>query len=94
MSYIEIHGAPIDIYNTVGGNVSIGKALIELSLAGKATFIGHELNPNSRQLLETGVVNFAIGHDVLNEVELAGNYALALLENKAAETATLSNTRI
>jgi LacI family transcriptional regulator len=94
MAYIESHGTPIGIYNTVGGNIGIGKALNELGLVGKVIFIGHELNPNSRQLLEGGIMNFAIGHDVLSEVETAANYVLDLLDNKTPPPASLSSVRI
>lgn len=76
--YIEDHGAPAGIYNVAAGNVGIGRALKEFDLHGKVVFIGHELNVNSRMLLETGVMNFAIGHDVGAEVaqaiELVGSH--------------------
>jgi len=36
-----------------GGNVGIGKALEAHNLLGKTVFIGHEINPNSRMLLES-----------------------------------------
>ena len=80
--YIEEHGEPAGIYNVAGGNVGIGKAIQRFNLTGKTVFIGHELNPNSRQLLETGIMNFAIGHDVLSEVQVAAHHVIALLEKK------------
>jgi len=49
----ETHGPPIGIYNVAGGNVGIGKALEAHNLLGKTVFIGHEINPNSRMLLES-----------------------------------------
>ncbi len=94
MTYIENHGAPVGIYNTVGGNIGIGKALKEHDLVGKVVFIGHELNSNSRMLLETGVMNFAIGHDVLSEVEAAIKYVIALLEKKTPALVPQSRVRI
>lgn len=92
--YIEDHGAPVGIYNTVGGNLGIGRALTEFGLAGKTVFIGHELNPNSRHLLETGVMNFAIGHDVQQEVELAIRHAVALIENRQPAPPPFTRVRI
>lgn len=82
MTYLQDHGTPVGIYNTVGGNIGIGKALQEHNLVGKVIFIGHELNSNSRHLLEAGIMNFAIGHDVLAEVESAARTMMALLEKK------------
>jgi LacI family transcriptional regulator len=82
MNYIERHGIPAGIYNTVGGNLGIGRALVEHGLVGSVIFIGHELNRNSRQLLETGIMNFAIGHDVQTEVDTAANLLVAVLDKK------------
>ncbi len=76
MRYIEEHGPPAGIYNVAAGNIGIAKAITEHGLAGKTVFIGHELNANSRMLLETGVMNFTIGHDVTHEVELAMSCAI------------------
>jgi LacI family transcriptional regulator len=92
--YFEEHGKPAGIYNVAGGNVGIGKAIQQFNLAGKTVFVGHELNPNSRQLLETGIMNFAIGHDVLSEVEAAAHHVIALLDKQVPTTAPLSRVRI
>jgi LacI family transcriptional regulator len=94
MKYIEEHGAPVGIYNTVGGNIGVGRALAEHGLVGKVVFIGHELNANSRLLLESGVMNFAIGHDVLAEVEAAVKYLMSLLEKKMPTPVPQSRVRI
>ena len=94
MTYIEHHGVPVGIYNTVGGNAGIGKALMEHELVGKTVFIGHELNQNSRMLLEAGVMNFAIGHDVSIEVETAVHHVLAALSKSAPTLPALSRVRI
>lgn len=88
------HGVPAGIYNTVGGNIGIGKALHEHGLVGKTIFIGHELNTNSRHLLETGVMNFAIGHDVMVEVEAAIAHALALLAQDKPAPPPLTRVRV
>jgi LacI family transcriptional regulator len=92
--YIEDHGEPAGIYNVGGGNIGIGKAIEQFKLSGKTVFIGHELNPNSRLLLETGIMNFAIGHDVLSEVEAAVRYVVAVLDKNVPEQVPLSRVRI
>ena len=92
--YIEDNGEPAGIYNVGGGNIGIGKAIGQFKLAGKTVFIGHELNPNSRLLLETGIMNFAIGHDVLAEVEAAVQYVVALLDREVITAVPLSRIRI
>jgi LacI family transcriptional regulator len=94
MKYVEEHGAPVGIYNTVGGNIGIGKALKEHGLVGKVVFIGHELNNNSRVLLESGIMNFAIGHDVLAEVESAVRHVVGLLDKNPPQPLRLSPVRI
>jgi LacI family transcriptional regulator len=94
MKYIEENGPPVGIYNTVGGNSGIGKALNEHGLVGKVLFIGHELNANSRYLLETGVMNFAIGHDVAAEVEATVRCVTSLLDKSPAVDVPVSRVRI
>ena len=92
--YIEDHGAPAGIYNVAGGNIGISRAIVEFGLQGKTVFIGHELNANSRQLLETGVMNFAIGHDVNEEVAQAIACLTARLEKRALAAPAPARTRI
>lgn len=92
--YLEEHGAPAGIYNVAAGNIGIGRALTEAGLAGKTVFIGHELNANSRMLLETGVMNFAIGHDVQAEVEIALNCAIQAAGRKPVMPPAFTRTRI
>jgi LacI family transcriptional regulator len=92
--YIADHGPPAGIYNVAAGNVGIGKALSDHNLAGKTVFIGHELNANSRMLMETGVMNFAIGHDVTQEVELAINCAVQAAGRKAVVPPAFTRIRI
>jgi LacI family transcriptional regulator len=69
--HITKFGPPTAIYNVSGGNTGIGRALEDEGLALKTIFIGHELNNNSRALLERGTMDFAIGHDFDREIELA-----------------------
>jgi LacI family transcriptional regulator len=92
--YIEEHGAPAGIYNVAGGNVGIGQALEAYGLTGKTTFIGHELNPNSRRLLEAGQMDIVIGHDVHQEVALSIDYLLALLDKKNLPSIAPTKVRI
>jgi LacI family transcriptional regulator len=94
MRYIADHGAPAGIYNVAAGNVGIGKALEDHGLIGKVVFIGHELNANSRQLLESGIMNFALGHDVALEVDRAIRHMLALLEQRKPAPPPLSRVQV
>ncbi len=92
--YIEEHGPPAGIYNVAGGNLGIGQALAAYGLVGKTVFIGHELNPNSRRLLETGQMDIVIGHDVEHEVTLCIDYLLALLDRKPPPSVTPTKVRV
>ncbi len=83
MNHIEKHGAPAGIYNTVGGNLGIGRALRDNGLDKSVVFIGHELNANSRLLLEGGEMDFVISHDVDAEVAQSARAVSTLLEGKA-----------
>lgn len=83
MNYIESHGAPAGVYNTVGGNLGIGRALRDNGLDKSVVFIGHELNANTRLLLEGGAMDFVIGHDVYEEVAQSARALSVLLEGKA-----------
>jgi len=67
-NYIRDHGPPGGIYNVAGGNTGIAEALRDEGLRDDVTFIGHELNSNSRILLETGGMDFVIGHDLDREI--------------------------
>ena len=72
----------------------LAKAIQQFNLAGKTIFGGHELNPNTRQLLETGIMNFVIGHDVLSEEEAAAQHVEALLNKRPPTIVPLSPVRI
>lgn len=69
--HIAQNGPPVAIYNVSGANLGIGRALEDEGLAGKTVFVGHELNANSRMLLEKGIMDVAIGHDFDREIALA-----------------------
>jgi LacI family transcriptional regulator len=68
---ISKHGPPTAIYNVSGGNVGIGRALEDEGLAAKTIFVGHELNTNSRMLLERGIMDMTIGHDFDAEISMS-----------------------
>ena len=80
--YLEEHGAPAGIYNVAGGNLGIGQALKDAGLDKSVIFIGHELNANSRLLLEGGEMDFVIGHDLDAEVAQSAAAVEALLDGR------------
>ena len=92
--YIEEHGAPAGIYNVAAGNVGIGRALEAEGLAGKVISIGHELNANSRMLLESGLMHFALGHDVDREVSLAIDCLSAQAERRPLPAVAPGSVRV
>jgi LacI family transcriptional regulator len=59
---------PLGIYAISGGNLGIARALAELELERPPIFIGHELNPNSRQLLLADRMHAVIDHDTVTEM--------------------------
>ena len=69
--YIVKNGPPAAIYNVSGANLGIGQALEGEGLGQETVFIGHELNENSRSMLERGIMDLAIGHDFDLEIALA-----------------------
>jgi LacI family transcriptional regulator len=69
--HIAKNGPPAAIYNVSGANLGIGRALQDENLVGKTRFLGHELNANSRKLLEDGIMDLTIGHDFDQEMSIA-----------------------
>ena len=69
--YIKENGCPLGIYNIAGVNLGVAKAISEMDLKENIIFVGHELNKNSRNLLENNKMDFVIGHDVELEIESA-----------------------
>jgi len=51
--------------------LGVAKAVNEMDLQQDIIFVGHELNKNSRNLLENNKMDFVIGHDVELEIETA-----------------------
>lgn len=63
-------GKPLaGIYNTAGGNEGVAKALEECGVEDQVIFAGHELSESSRVLLERGVMDMVLGHDMRREIE-------------------------
>lgn len=55
----RIHGVA-GIYNTGGSNGAVEAALKSAGLAGKVVFIGHELNTETRRMLQEGTMTLTI----------------------------------
>lgn len=64
-------GPPAAIYNVAGANRGIAQALQDCNQGTKTFFVGHELSPHSRSLLEAGVMDYVISHDFLGELNAA-----------------------
>lgn len=63
-------GKPLaGIYNTAGGNEGVATALKEYGVQDQVIFVGHELSESSRVLLEQGVMDMVLGHDMRREIE-------------------------
>lgn len=92
--YIEERGPPVGVYNVAAGNVGIARALRDAGQAGKVVFVGHELNANSRALLESGGMDFVIGHDVDREVALGVEAILARLDGRPGPASTQTRVRV
>ena len=67
--YIKNNGPPIGIYSIAGGNLGVAEAVKDTGYKNQIIFIGHELNKNSKQLLDTEEMSYVIGHDINFEVE-------------------------
>jgi LacI family transcriptional regulator len=65
---IAKNGPPAAIYNVSGANLGVGKALEDERISASTLFFGHELNKNSRSLLERGIMDVTIGHDFDREI--------------------------
>lgn len=69
--YIAKSGPPAAVYNVSGANIGVARALEDEGISQSTVFIGHELNANSRSLLERNIMDVTIGHDFDREVALA-----------------------
>lgn len=73
-AHIEANGCPAAIYNLAGANRGVALALQAFGKAADTIFIGHELTPSSRALLEEGTMDYVISHDFAGEVTQAANW--------------------
>ncbi len=69
--YIGNSGPPAAIYNVSGANLGVGRAMEDEGISTTTVFVGHELNANSRSLLERNIMDVTIGHDFDREIALA-----------------------
>jgi LacI family transcriptional regulator len=92
--YIQEHGAPVGVYNVAGANVGIAQALRDEGLQGKVVFVGHELNTNSRMLLESGGMDFVVGHDLEREVALSVETIDAFLDKRPRPNSITTKVRV
>lgn len=69
--YVGNNGAPAAIYNVSGANLGVGRAMEDEGISTSTVFVGHELNVNSRSLLERNIMDVTIGHDFDREIALA-----------------------
>lgn len=73
-AHIEANGCPAAIYNLAGANRGVAQALEAFGKSEDTVFVGHELTPYSRALLEEGTMDFVISHDFVGEVTQATNW--------------------
>lgn len=71
LRYLETNGAPAAVYNVAGANRGVAGALEEAGLARSTIFIGHELTPFSRAIIEAGTMDYVISHDFAAELTAA-----------------------
>ena len=82
--YIKDNGPPQGIYNITGGNLGVADALKELE-ANDVHFVGHELNSNTRMLLNSDRMDYVIGHDVKYELKKSFNLLESYFKNYQVE---------
>ena len=92
--YIRDNGPPLGIYNIAGGNLGVAKAISEMNVKENIVFVGHELNKNSRNLLENNKMDFVIGHDVELEIKIAFEKILNFNENSKSQISFFSDILI
>ncbi len=74
LKYLEANGHPAAVYNVAGANRGVAQALEEAGIGQDTIFVGHELTPRSRSLLETGVMDYVISHNFVEEVSAAAQW--------------------
>jgi LacI family transcriptional regulator len=71
MKYIETNGRPAAVYNVAGANRGVAMALERSGCEAETVFVGHELTSRSRELLESGTMDYVISHDFSGELAAA-----------------------
>ncbi|WP_349295134.1 LacI family DNA-binding transcriptional regulator (plasmid) [Thioclava sp. 'Guangxiensis'] len=95
-SHLASARPPGAIYNVAGANRGVGAALEHAGLSGKTVFIGHELTPFTRVLLEAGTMDYVISHDSAAELVQAVraiDERLRGIESQPAPSSILIHTR-
>ena len=83
--YIKDNGPPQGIYNITGGNLGVADALKEMG-AKDVHFVGHELNSNTKMLLNSDRMDYVIGHDVKYELKKSFNLIKKFFKNYQLES--------
>lgn len=68
LAHFAAGDVPDAVYNMAGANRGVAMALSEAAPSNRTIFVGHELTPHSRALLESGVMNYVISHDFTAEL--------------------------
>lgn len=91
LNYCVANGPPAAIYNVAGGNRGVAAALEQAGGAHATLFVGHELTQWSRELLESGTMDYVISHDFTVEIAYAARW---LRENREGVLVNPSPTPI
>ena len=92
--YIKDNGPPLGIYSIAGGNLGVAKAISEMNVKDHIVFVGHELNKNSRNLLENNKMDYVISHDVELEIKVAFDKILDFENNSDNQNSFFSDILI
>ena len=91
MKYIEANGPPAAVYNVAGANRGVAMALERTRCETETVFVGHELTNRSRELLESGTMDYVISHDFAAELGAAVRW---IQECRAGVTAAPAHSPI
>lgn len=72
--HFTTNGEPTAIYNVAGANRGVAQALEVAGIEETTIFVGHELTDVSRNLLESGTMDYVISHDVHAEIKRSANW--------------------
>lgn len=71
LRYFSKHDYPAAIYNVAGANRGVAQAIGTAPAEQRPVFVGHELTGHTRTLLESGVMDYVLSHDVVGELAAA-----------------------